>query len=213
MCKLREIHNRKSSPRTDTVFCACSLNCQRAVSVRKRLEKACSLTNFIITLNFTYFKAIFLPNAPYFSNISSYLIMGITALHFMYNLHKAPLNLLHCLQYCSLHLWFIVSVINILLGGIFPFVIGFLGNCRQNNIRRTLPNVKYNKRSPKQKISAASHGKRLDAERPRRENVLIAEEYQQRWERQLHTFKYHPACGSVWGVYRLPARTFRRAEV
>ena len=104
MCKLREIHNRKSSPRTDTVFCACSLNCQRAVSVRKRLEKACSLTNFIITLNFTYFKAIFLPNAPYFSNISSYLIMGITALHFMYNLHKVPLNLLHCLQYCSLHL-------------------------------------------------------------------------------------------------------------
>lgn len=59
MCKLREIHNRKSSPRTDTVFCACSLNCQRAVSVRKRLEKACSLTNFIITLNFTYFKANF----------------------------------------------------------------------------------------------------------------------------------------------------------
>lgn len=63
-----------------------------------------TLTNFIITLNFTYFKAIFLPNAPYFSNISSYLIMGITALHFMYNLHKVPLSLLHCLQYCSLHL-------------------------------------------------------------------------------------------------------------
>ena len=71
-----------------------------------------------------------------------------------------------------MHLWFIVSVINILLGDIFPIVIGFFGNCRQNNIRRTLPNGKFNKGHFKQKISAAPHGKRLDAERPRGEDVL-----------------------------------------
>ena len=78
-----------------------------------------------------------------------------------------------------MHLWFIVSVINILLGDIFPIVIGFFGNCRQNNIRRTLPNGKFNKGHFKQKISASPHGKRLDAERPRGEDVLIAAQHHQ----------------------------------
>ena len=60
-----------------------------------------------------------------------------------------------------MHLWFIVSVINILLGDIFPIVIGFFGNCRQNNIRRTLPNGKFNKGHFKQKIKCSSARKEV----------------------------------------------------
>ena len=39
----RNFCNRKSSHHTDTVFCACSLNCQRTVSVREALFQGLSL--------------------------------------------------------------------------------------------------------------------------------------------------------------------------
>ena len=74
----RNFCNRKSSHHTDTEFCACSLNCQRAVSVRgKSFFKVCPLTNFIIPLIYVFFKANFFHKSLFFSQFSSYLFPTI----------------------------------------------------------------------------------------------------------------------------------------